>query len=218
MLLVLLRCFVSMDILKIYLMRGKIGKLINLLFLFFMMELSVSAQVDKRHELVVGLGVITSNDVIDMSSDFFESIFTLGGVTYDNIYTFPALNLGYKYPLTDEWFSLFEVSYQNIEKDMYQHYEYVSNVKGYFLSVGAGVSYLYVSNDWLQIYSGLSIAYTFIWDVLSNEEMRSENDKRYLMNLQFNAIGIRAGKRLGVFFELGMGYKGIANLGASYQL
>lgn len=199
-------------------MRLKIVKLIGIVVLFFMCESTLSAQIKNRHELAVGMGVVTSNDIVDMSSTFFETIFTLGGVTYDNIYTFPSLNLGYKYPLTEEWFSLFEVSYQNIEKDMYMHGDFVSNVKGYFLSIGAGVSYVYVTNEWLQIYSGISIAYSFIWDVLSNEEMRSKNDNRYLMNLQFNAIGIRTGKRLGVFFELGMGYKGIANLGASYQL
>jgi hypothetical protein len=55
------------------------------------------------------------------------------------------------------------------------------------------------------MYSGIGLAY-FTSD---------EYDTNF--SFQATALGFRVGKKLAAFAELGFGYKGIAQIGASYQ-
>ena len=55
------------------------------------------------------------------------------------------------------------------------------------------------------MYSGIGLAY------VSTDEFNNN------FSFQATALGFRVGKKLAAFAELGFGYKGIAQIGASYQ-
>ena len=50
---------------------------------------------------------------------------------------------------------------------------------------------------------------------ISSPTFEDANDGFF--NFQVNAVGFRVGKALAATLELGVGYKGSANLGVSYQ-
>jgi len=85
----------------------------------------------------------------------------------------------------------YELDYRYISKEKFQMY----------FSVGAGVSIL----------SHLSTP--------QNYTPQDQNSWEYLIypNFHANALGFRFGKSTAVFAELGLGYKGIVNVGLSFQ-
>ena len=67
------------------------------------------------------------------------------------------------------------------------------------------------------MYSGVSIGYTLESAdfTTSNASIEDKNDGYF--NFQLNAIGLRVGKSLAGVAELGVGYKGFASVGLSFQ-
>jgi len=70
------------------------------------------------------------------------------------------------------------------------------------------------------MYSGLGLAYTYgtlKYDSSTPQE-ESSTDNISLPNFHLTGVGLRVGKSFGGFAEFGFGYKGIVNMGLSYQL
>lgn len=82
-------------------------------------------------------------------------------------------------------------------------------------------SYGDFSHDLVRLYSIVGIGYTFrnetVRDAVTNEEFRAPYIKTVHANAYVSPLGIRVGRRLSGFFELGIGYKGILNYGATYR-
>lgn len=84
---------------------------------------------------------------------------------------------------------------------------------------------LYAHYHWLQkgiwdIYSGMGLG----WDFLKQDNQRNDFSRnpeahktRSGFAYQLAALGLRAGKRLGGYAELGYGYKGLVLCGISYR-
>ena len=86
-----------------------------------------------------------------------------------------------------------------------------------FVTFGVGTEYHYVNADWFQMYSGLSVGYTFQTLNYNGSSSDFEDGSDSYFNFQVNALGFRFGKEFAGFLELGVGYRGIANVGVSYQ-
>ncbi|MFT7073036.1 MAG: hypothetical protein ACJAX3_002028, partial [Patiriisocius sp.] len=65
--------------------------------------------------------------------------------------------------------------------------------------------YRYVSKPSFQMYSGVGLAY------FTSDEYNTN------LSFQVNALGFRVGKKLAAYAELGFGYRGMINVGASLQ-
>lgn len=137
-------------------------------------------------------------------------------VTFHTTSSSPALYFNYKYAIQDKWFFYADLSYQVIKQDVKQNSLTIGDVSNRFITVGFGTDYRYISKDIFQMYSGVSIAYTTRdADFTTSNNMNDKHDGFF--NFQVNALGFRVGKKLAGIAELGFGYKGIANVGVSYQ-
>ena len=67
--------------------------------------------------------------------------------------------------------------------------------------------YRYISKNSFQMYSGLGLGLL----ITNGEEDFSP------ITFNITALGFRVGRTIAAFAELGFGYKGIVNIGASYQ-
>lgn len=179
--------------------------------------LSAQAQEKGKQEFSIHIGGGTSNDFVNIGSSISSSLLTLGHITYKDSKSTPSVGVTYKYAIKNKWMILADAYYQSDKKNAFVANSKIFTQKSSYYTLGLGTDYHYVSNDWLQLYSGASVAYTLVHDKFSNTTANFKNGNQNSFNFHVNAIGLRVGKKLGASLELGFGYKGIANIGVSYQ-
>ena len=89
-----------------------------------------------------------------------------------------------------------------------------------FITASFELQYRYVNNGFFQMYSGIGVGLIAGKERFTSEIEGVNSDSRNmsLPGYQLNLAGVRFGKRLGVYLELGYGYKGIMNIGISYSV
>ncbi|MCB0495834.1 MAG: hypothetical protein KDC79_06840 [Cyclobacteriaceae bacterium] len=177
----------------------------------------LSAQDKGTNEIGIGAGFATTNDFINLTTHLIVSGGSLGNDTYANTTFAPAFGVIYKKAISDRWLFYADGYYQGISQDVLVNDVKVGDVKETFLTVGFGTDYHYVSSDLVQLYSGVAVAYTSQSSDYTGASSDFEDGNDGFFNFQLNAIGLRVGKALAGYAELGVGYKGIANIGVSYQ-
>ena len=184
-------------------------KIIATISLVFISFLSFS-QEKGTHDISFGLGFETSNEFLNTVEDI------ISGVSYANTSVSPAFILNYKVAVKNKWFVYADGAYQTVSEDVIEDNLTTGDVTHRYITVGLGSSYHYISKDWFQMYSGASIAYTSQnSDFTTSSNIGDKSDGYF--NFHVSALGFRVGKALAAFAELGVGYKGIGNLGISYQ-
>lgn len=168
-------------------------------------------------DIGASVGVVTSNDFINVSSDLITSAVSAGTTTFSNKKETPSITLYYKNAIKERWFFYADANYQSFSEDVYIDNLQVGDVTNIFLTFGFGTEYHYISGEWFQMYSGLSIAYTSQMANYTGSSSELEDSNDGFFNFQVNAVGLRVGKKLAGVVELGVGYKGVASAGLSFQ-
>ncbi len=173
----------------------------------------LKAQDQGTKGISVGAGFYTTNEILNT----FEDI--ANGASFGNVSAGPAISITYKVAIKDRWFVYADAAYQSISEDIFLNGNKEGDVSHRFFTVGFGTEYHYVSGDLIQAYSGISIAYTSQTHdyTLPPNSVVSESSNDNYVGFQVNALGIRVGRKLAGFLELGFGYRGVANVGLSYQ-
>lgn len=171
------------------------------------------AQEKGTNDLGFSVGLVTTNDFLKTTEDIINGI---GGVTKRNTNIDPAFNLTYKRTILNNWSLYAEGTYQTMQEDVFENSIKTGDVSYRYITIGFGTEYHYVHKEWFQMYSGASIAYTF-QNTNFNTSSNIKDDSDNYFNFQVNLVGLRVGKKLAGFIELGVGYKGYTNLGLSYQ-
>ncbi|MFW0739427.1 hypothetical protein [Flavobacterium sp. T12S277] len=183
-----------------------------------------NAQETGKHEIRMGLsdGLFLSfgNGFADSFSNGISSGLT--GVKYkDDVKTktLGMFEIGYRYNINERFKVGADISYMKEENT----YEFVTpgttntqnetrkNQYGMFL---ATAEFSYIKTSWINFYGSGGIG----------SVIRRSNDYEgaYIKDeahfaFQINPVGLRVGKKLGAFVEMGLGYKGIAIIGANYR-
>lgn len=91
------------------------------------------------------------------------------------------------------------------------------NFTGSNTTVAADLTWLYSSREWYQSYGGIGGGVSFMHehDIYTDHTVRDINTQTFAF--QFTLLGIRVGRSLGAYAELGLGYKGLINAGISWQ-
>lgn len=167
----------------------------------------------QKIEVYGAYGLGSAQEIVDGLSDIATSLGTAGLVGSNTDHRYGPIMLGVNYYLTPRLSA--GVLYSNTSSRSVISGEntadsYYKNAYNVFM---ARTDYRYV-NKIVQLYSGISVGASFAKtkpDNVSNTKTASTTDIAY----QINALGIRAGKKIGAFAELGFGYNGILNLGVS---
>ena len=166
----------------------------------------------QKIEIYGSYGLASAQEIIDGLSDMGTSLFSGGTASSNtshrygpiavglNHYFTPRLSVGILYSNTS---SRSVVSGGN-SSDFY---------KNTYNVIMARTDYRYINKS-VQLYSGISLGSSFATtkpENGTNTKTASTTDFAY----QINALGIRVGRKIGVFTELGFGYNGIINAGVS---
>lgn len=188
----------------------------NLIFVFI--STFFYAQEKNTSIINISVGVATTNETNNLVDDILTGIFT--NQSFKNERVSPSFNVTYKYAVLDNLFLNLNGSLQSIKRDVLESNDVVGNLTNNYMTIGTGADYHYIKKEWFQMYSGISVAYTFQnSDFVPNGKistMNSMDKKNKFLNYQFNAIGISFGKRIAGHIEIGFGYKGIINAGLSH--
>ncbi|WET67873.1 hypothetical protein [Sphingobacterium sp.] len=173
------------------------------------------AQQKGTSDISVTVGAATSTDLANLFTNILTEGLTGREYSTRNMKAGPSFGLTYRYAVADRWMVHADGFYQKMTEDLY-----LSNVKSdefkySYITVGLGSDYRYISKEYFQMYSGLAVAYTS--ESIDNSGQGASPKGEGFFNYQVNAAGFRVGKKLAGFAELGFGYKGIANVGVSYQ-
>ena len=181
----------------------------------FLFMTQANAQ-SKKHEIDLGAGLGSSNQLIETMSDLIISGLPFQ-VKMENGSYVGALHAGYKYSLTDR-FALGPVfAYDRGTKDAInkstnsKQGKFTSN----FYTLSLEADYKYINQPSFKLYSLVGAGGTLLNQVYkadgTNAEDKSGNQAFF--NFQLTPIGVKFGDSFGAFAELGFGYKGILSAG-----
>ena len=190
--------------------------------LFFCTFFAAHSQEAKTNELTLGYGVITTSSILDGFSNFFLlPAFTGESYRAENYTYSGASYISYSHTLKKNFSIGAELVYERISKDVF-----TSNTKNgrqidNNLTIAAHAKYSYIVNPKFRMYSGLGAGYTTTqakFTPAKNSLYEASKGNSGNFNFYITALGFSFGKKAAIIGDLGFGYKGIANIGFSYQL
>ncbi|KAA1244994.1 hypothetical protein [Aquimarina sp. RZ0] len=192
----------------------------SLLILFVCSMNCMWAQTAKgTNELKIGYGIATTNDIINITSEAVIYTLTLGNSTFLEKNSYGAVFISYKRAIANNLLLGVAFTYQNSDGDVITGRSKIGDFEEEYYTIALESDYHYISKDIFKMYSGLGIGYTIRNEDFratdanfSNESMNSNH-----FNFQITGIGVRVGKALSGYAEAGFGYRGVLNLGVSYQ-
>lgn len=176
----------------------------------------VFGQEKGTRDLSINVGIVTSNGFLNSVETMFSDVISNVKTKNDKEAT-PAIGITYKYAVKDNWFVYADGVYQVYKADLVTGNTEIGDVNHTYLTLGLGTEYHYIVKDIFQMYSGGSIAFTSQSSKFKTSSSSIKDNSDSFLNFQVNVFGFRVGKRLAATLELGYGYKGIVNLGVSYQ-
>lgn len=185
-----------------------------------LMLLSVESfsQREYKHDVSMGYGAFTSNQILDIASDVLERVgFPEGNTTSGEQY-YGGFSINYRNSISEYINTGITFSYDKVTKDVLSKELKVGDLNRDFYTIAAEVDWRYFKREIFQIYSLAGIGYTFISDrymPFRGEEVTKGDSG--IVNFHISVLGIRLGKELAFYSELGFGYKGIFSVGFSYQ-
>ena len=188
-----------------------------IIVLFLWNSNTVSAQDKGTSGFSVGFGGATSNSFLNTTTNIFSSILS-NNIDYRDGKAIGVFYIKGEYALIDKLMLGYTYGLESIKDDVYLNNVKKGKLTTKYNTISLDLDYHYISKEKFQMYSGFGLAYTFESAKYKGEVISSVgNGKDKYFNFQINALGFRYGKNFGVFAELGYGYKGILNLGLSYQ-
>ena len=195
-------------------------KFLLLVFITFL-GLNLKAQSFDHHEFSLSYGVLTPDRFYTFKSSILDDQLPDSRYIRDNYKSNGNLFLTYRFVSLNEflvWGGT--VGYGTSSAEVYYLGQKQGIVERQFISGAFELQYRYVNNGDFQMYSGLGVGVTAGKEQFTAEAagMNSNNRTMILPGYQINLAGVRFGKRLGVYLELGYGYKGIMNIGIAYSV
>lgn len=200
-------------------------KNIVIIILVALSSSSIAQSYDRsylRNEIKFGYGLVSTDLMQKFTSPNLDSLYPDKRYVRDNFKGSGIISISYNRISGNELFLIgASISYNNSKSRIYHLGNDVGELQRNYLTAAVELNYRYQNLNKVQIYSGLGIGYKFGTEKLvPSSETGLDSSKSSINSVAWhiNAIGIRVGSRLGAFFELGYGYKGIINAGASFQI
>lgn len=183
---------------------------------------SMQAQKKGTTELGFRYGRLSTNELGNAIAELGLVIFTLDNVERTDARDIGAIGVSLKVAPYDRLTLGVSVTYEQINSDVAVREEVIGSQNLYFLTGAFELDYRYVTAKQFQMYFGLAGGGTLLYDVYNANDIDSEisgYNEFYspYPNFHVTALGFRFGDNIGITAEFGFGYKGMVNLGISFQ-
>lgn len=205
----------------------------TLTMLLAVIAISVTAQninesniiTPPEHEIKVqisdGLPLVVATAFMDITTDMLGTVLTFGNYksNRDEETGSPHLGLGYKYHVNDRFSAGANLSYQSITTTYkLEDKDDGSRAKGErkisLVTIMPSVEYKYLKRDAFQLYGNadIGIAIGSVSQDISSDT-GTDSSSGVAFAFQANPVGMRIGKQVAGFIEVGAGFKGFVTLG-----
>jgi len=168
-----------------------------------------------EHEISISVGLATSAQYRLVFDDLFQNG---DKYNYEDAGRPHQFHLNYYYFKRDSIIYGIYYGYENYPEKIYRNSQHIGlfEEKNHTLAFEYGKRYL--NFNWLQVSIGAGIGITYIDEVLTEKEPTDLKTKsKLLFAYHINAVSLRMGYKVYLDLSLGFGYKGLLNLGLSYQ-
>lgn len=179
--------------------------------------LGLSAQDLKRHEINLGVGILSSNQFIDALTQVIVSSIPYN-VKLENSTSYGAIHVAYRYSIIRRLSlgGIFVYDYNNadaVQMDIKR-----GKFNNHYITLAAEVDFKYIDREKFKLYSLVGVGATLLHQVYhDNFISNTEKNSNVFFNFQITPIGIKFGNTFGGLAELGFGYKGIITAGFVYR-
>ena len=176
---------------------------------------SSTNQVSNRYEFSIAGGALTTAQFSDALEEL-TSVVPLGDIEVKEE-SGNQIHFGFSYIRESKWAFGIHVSYEKYNNLYYRKSEKIGNVKTTYVTIALNTSYYWLKTESLQYYSGFGIGFSHEGKVANGSVNVDLQDETY-PGLQLNLIGLKVGYRLFFLMEIGIGYRGLLNIGLAYQI
>lgn len=196
-----------------------------ILLFVFLVPVLIGYSQDRNNEVYLNYGVGTMPAFSEAFGDFFEDLligaFTGATVQSTETNTFGVAGLGYKRNLSKRITLGLGFLYQSFDVTQTVKMPLTGNLvdiksQDIYYTFMARFDFSYVTTEWVNMYSGVGAGVS-VNQYVFDDDKQGKDDNNIYVAWQVNAFGIRVGKTLGGFAEVGFGYAGIVNAGLSLK-
>jgi hypothetical protein len=195
--------------------RRVIKPVIVLTLAAFVFSTAGFAQV-RKHDVSVAYGFLSIDQVTDMLTDIVTIVITLGTFSKDNIKYTGVPFLTYHYSSNSRFGFGFAAGGYNSRGDLRVGNTTVGDFTERNYIGAVELDYHWVMREGLQLYSGAGFGVRYRKGTYTDAD-DTDTAGKVLPTFHLNALGLRVGKKVGVFVEFGVGYKGILSAGVNAQ-
>lgn len=189
-------------------------KLIVALSCPLMISLQSTAQEQTRHhELTVGYGILSTNEIFGVFSDVLATSLTGGNYSKTDSKWIGNLIASYKYTPVNRLEVGLTYAFNRNTATINMNKVPSGKATTNYHTLAAEVQYNYINKPFLRLYSAAGAGYTAYMEHYKPNAGSAENKTSGNFNFQISPIGIKFGDKIGAMAELGFGYKGIINAG-----
>ncbi len=195
-------------------------KIFLLLFVLFSVA-GLRAQSYHHHDFSLSYGMLTPDRFYTFKSAILDDQLPDSRYIRDNYKSPGNVFFTYRFVTLNEFLMWSgTVGYGTSSSEIFYMGQKQGIIDRQFITGAFELQYRYVNNGSFQMYSGAGIGLTLGKELFTAqaEGLTSDNRTMMLPGYQINLAGVRFGKRLAVYLELGYGYKGIMNVGLSYSV
>lgn len=156
------------------------------------------------HEISLGVGILTIDQV-------------LGAENTDNLRFLGAFSFSYKYYVSQRFAAGLTIISDRVAGDLVDRDDIlIGSMKRHYLTIAPELKLVYVNERLFRLYGTAGIGYTFGTE--HSEDLQGVEDEPFHinhLNFHITPVGFRFGRTVGVFAEIGIGYKGVVAAGIS---
>jgi|GEM_PF-317383 len=202
-------------------------KIIIGLFALLFSATSVQAQDSGTGDISIGYGFYSSNQLGVAFIDFFgivgSDLFTDGRYGRENYRDIGPISFSLKLTPHNRFTIGGVLMYENIDSDLNLYGDIGGRQQLNFFTAALEFDYRYVSKESFQMYFTLGAGASAVHETYTPHDTDTESSysSGFLgsyPNFHANLLGFRFGRKAAVYAEFGLGYKGIANVGFSFQM
>jgi len=192
--------------------------------IFFILILLLSivqlkSQSWNHHDISLSLGLFHPEGITELKSNILDKLFNDERYVRDNFIETASIFFTYKHILLNDRLMLgSSLGMSQNKGKIYYLGNMKGNIKRNSYTIFFEFYYRYINSPTVQIYSGAALGISYINEnFYPSDGSASSQNSSFVPAYQLSVIGIRIGRNLAGFIEFGYGYKGIINLGLSFQ-
>lgn len=195
----------------------------RILLLLLMLQISNSFAQNSKGTIEINgsYGFISAPRVSNYASNILGSVGTLGNYDVCDHENSGPVSVHPKYYISDKIKLGLNITFEQEKEKTMDNGLNTGKIKSNYCSFMPSFTYNYWQRDNCQVYGCVSLGAGIENSTFSpvNKELYSEKTEHSVkFAYQVSVFGIRYGKKMGVFMELGYGYNGIFQAGISYNL